>query len=131
MHKTVLLSIKPEFADKILDGTKTYEFRRVLFKDRNVKTIILYATSPVQRIVGECEVADVLSLSKHALWRKTRSGAAISWKYFDTYFYESVVCHAIQLQRPKRYTEAIKLKEAVGLSHPPQSFVYVSCSHER
>ena len=32
----VLLSIKPEFAEKIFDGTKLYEFRRSIFKNKNI-----------------------------------------------------------------------------------------------
>ena len=31
-----LLSIKPEFADKIFAGTKRYEFRRAVFKKEGV-----------------------------------------------------------------------------------------------
>jgi predicted transcriptional regulator len=30
----VILSIKPEYAFKIFDGTKKFEFRRVIFKKK-------------------------------------------------------------------------------------------------
>ena len=53
MH--ALLSIKPEYAEKILKGEKLVEFRIVAFA-QEVSKIFIYATSPVCRIVGEFEV---------------------------------------------------------------------------
>ena len=34
----VVISIKPEFANKIFDGTKKFEFRKSIFKNEDVKT---------------------------------------------------------------------------------------------
>ena len=36
----VLLSIKPEFAEKIFNGTKKYEFRKSIFKNKDVDKVI-------------------------------------------------------------------------------------------
>ena len=44
----VLLSIKPEFANKIFEGTKRFEFRKSIFK-KEVKTVVVYASSPLQQ----------------------------------------------------------------------------------
>ena len=44
---TILLSIKPEYAKKIIDGTKKYEFRKRLAK-HPVTKIIIYSTFPGQ-----------------------------------------------------------------------------------
>jgi predicted transcriptional regulator len=52
METSVLLSIKPEFADKIFCGLKRYEFRKVLFKNRNVKKIVVYASAPIRKVIG-------------------------------------------------------------------------------
>lgn len=41
----VLLSIKPEFAEKIFSGEKKFEFRRSIFKDKTVKTVLVYASA--------------------------------------------------------------------------------------
>ena len=62
MQTKVLLSIKPQYADKILSGDKKFEFRRLLYKSPNVKKIIIYATSPVMRVIGEFDVATVHSM---------------------------------------------------------------------
>jgi hypothetical protein len=53
---SVLLSIKPEFVEKIFSGLKKYEFRRVIFKSKSVSRVVIYASSPVQRVVGEFAV---------------------------------------------------------------------------
>ena len=34
----IVLSIKPEYAEKIFSGSKKYEFRRMIFKAPDVKT---------------------------------------------------------------------------------------------
>ena len=82
----VLLSIKPEFAEKIFDGTKRYEFRRSIFKEENITKVIVYASSPLQQVIGEFEIADIFSLNPKALWKKTKRYSGISEKYFFNYF---------------------------------------------
>jgi predicted transcriptional regulator len=57
----VVLSIKPEFAFKIFEGTKKFEFRKSIFKNENIKTIIVYASSPVQQVIGEFDFDEVLN----------------------------------------------------------------------
>ena len=51
MQTNVLLSIKPEFAEKIFQGVKRYEFRKALFKNREVEKIIVYASAPVSKVI--------------------------------------------------------------------------------
>lgn len=58
----VLLSIKPEFAFKIFDGTKHFEFRKVIFKNPNVNIVVVYASSPVQQVIGEFEIETILMI---------------------------------------------------------------------
>ena len=52
----VILSIKPEFANKIFNGTKKFEFRRTLFKNKEIKMIIVYASAPISKVIGEFEI---------------------------------------------------------------------------
>lgn len=48
---TVLLSIKPKYVQKILDGTKRYEYRKVNFA-RRIDKIIIYSSYPVKKMLG-------------------------------------------------------------------------------
>ncbi len=52
------MSIKPEFAFKIFDGEKKFEFRKVIFKNPDIRTVVVYASSPVQQVIGEFEIDD-------------------------------------------------------------------------
>jgi predicted transcriptional regulator len=78
MQDTVLLSIRPEFVEKILSGEKLFEYRRRPFTRKCVSRMLIYATSPVCRVVGECQIDGVLSLPKPALWKSTKMQSGIS-----------------------------------------------------
>ncbi|MFW6273219.1 MAG: ASCH domain-containing protein [bacterium] len=120
----VLLSIKLEFAEKIFEGTKKYEFRRSLFKNKNVRTIIVYASSPVQRVIGEFEIASVLNEDLEKLWEKTKEFSGISEDYFFNYFNNKERGYAIKIKKAKRYNKTLSIKEDFN-ARPPQSFMYL------
>lgn len=125
MPQIVLLSIRPEFAEKILDGRKRFEFRRTIFRDTNVTKAIIYASRPVCRLNGEFEIEEVLSLPMDALWRRTRWEAGISHRLFCAYFHGKQECHAIRVSNPTRYDEPMRLDDALDMIRPPQSFAYI------
>ena len=56
--KSVLLSIYPCYARKILSGEKRLEFRKA-WPSSGVTSFVIYSTSPVQRIVGIARVTKV------------------------------------------------------------------------
>ena len=64
----VLLSIKPKFAEKIFDGTKKFEFRKSIFKNDKVRKVVVYASFPVQKVIGEFTIADILNDDVAAIW---------------------------------------------------------------
>ena len=51
----VILSIKPEFVEKIINGEKKFEYRRKIFK-KDVEKVLIYASSPIKLVVGELHV---------------------------------------------------------------------------
>jgi predicted transcriptional regulator len=126
MQKVVLLSIRPEFVDKIFSGIKRYEFRRVLFKANPVRKIVIYASSPIQKVVGEFEVGGILSMDTEHLWEKTHEFSGIDKDHFDEYFVGKSVGHAIKIKKVKRYRQPRDLKEMCNVERPPQSFAYVN-----
>ena len=68
----VVLSIKPEFANKIFDGTKKFEFRKAIFKNENIKTILVYSSSPVQKVIGEFQIDRIFNDDLATLWELTK-----------------------------------------------------------
>lgn len=121
----VLLSIKPEFAEKIFSGEKKFEFRRAIFKDKSVKTILVYASAPVQKVIGEFEIEEIVCQDIETLWKTTQSHAGITYEYFATYFEGKDQGFAIKIKNLRRFKIAQCIKKDYQLV-PPQSFVYVT-----
>lgn len=120
----VLFSIKPMFAEKILSGEKKYEFRRVIYKNPDITSIVIYASAPIQKIIGEFDVNKVIELHPDFLWKRTSKDAGIDRKYFDEYFKGKEVGFAIKVNNPKRYSSPKNLSY-YGIKKPPQSFCYI------
>jgi predicted transcriptional regulator len=120
----VLLSIKPEFAERIFDGSKKFEFRKSLFRDERITTIVVYASSPIRKVIGEFEIESIMNDAPEKLWRKTKSGAGINREYFFQYFAGKNVGYAIKVKTARRYTKPLCLRQDFNLT-PPQSFMYL------
>lgn len=121
----ILLSIKPEFALAIFRGEKVYEFRKAVFKNRDVDKIYVYASAPISRVIGFFYINDILEMEPEALWSKTRCGAGISEAYFYEYFSGRDRAYALSVDRASLFDEPRKLQCMFGIGHPPQSFRYV------
>lgn len=121
----VLLSIKPQFANLIFSGQKKFEFRRTIFKNEDIKIIVVYASSPLQMVIGEFEIDSILNEDIDSLWSKTKNYAGINEDYFYEYFAEKTKGFAIKIKNTKRYDTPLCLKADYNLS-PPQSFLYLS-----
>lgn len=121
----VLLSIKPEYAEKILNGTKRYEYRKAIFRDASVRTVVIYATMPVGKVVGEFEVGGIVRASPEKLWRETREDSGITRAFFMSYFEGREEAQAIQVSNPRRYRVPKSLRDVSGTSTAPQSFQYL------
>lgn len=120
----VLLSIKPEFVEKIFAGTKKYEFRKSLFKRDDVKCIVIYASAPIKGVVGEFSIDHVLSDNVEIIWEKTKEQSGITKKFYKSYFKNKKVANAIQIGYIKKYEETRSLSD-YNIQHAPQSFCYI------
>ena len=120
----VLLSIKPEYAFKIFDGTKKFEFRKVIFKNPNVKTVVVYASSPVQQVIGEFEIDNIFSFNPKAIWKMTKNHSGITEDFFYEYFADREIAHAIKIKNTKKYRKPLSIKDDFNV-FPPQSYVYL------
>lgn len=119
-----LLSIKPEFANRIFDGSKRFEYRRVIFK-QSVKSVVVYASAPISMVIGEFEVEDLLCHDLDTLWRKTSKYSGISKDYFYQYFSDKEHGYAIKVGKITEYKRPQSLQRAYGVK-PPQSYIYLS-----
>ncbi len=119
------MSLHPQYAQRILDGTKRVEFRKRRIAD-DVTHIVVYATAPVSAVVGAFTVLDQHSLSPHALWLHFEDVAGISRSDFMTYFVGREAGVGIEVGNTWRAHPPMCLRESFGIAHPPQSFQYLA-----
>lgn len=118
-----LLAIKPEFVKKIFSGIKKYEYRKVIFT-KKVAKVIIYASSPVSKVVGEFTIDSIVKGKPNKVWEETKNYAGITESYFKDYFKGKDTAYAIKIKDCCKYSKPLSLKE-IGVQYVPQSFVYL------
>lgn len=121
----VLLSIHPEHADKILSGEKRFEFRKNIFKNPAVTRVLIYATMPVGKVIGDFEIANVIDDRPGKVWESTKTYAGISREFFREYFSGRDRAVAIGVKNPRRFATPRALDDVAEGIVAPQSFRYV------
>lgn len=133
-RRDLILSIKPEYSDKILVGEKTVELRR-RFPAAAGKGVVayIYSTSPIRALVGAAEIQDVERLPISALWRRHGKSASIGKTDFETYFQGLDEGYALLMARPRSFLRPLdlaELKERFGFK-APQSYLYAKPGLQR
>lgn len=122
----ILLSIRPEYAKKIFEGEKKYEYRRRLFKRNDIESIIVYVTKPVGKVIGEFEIAEILEDDPMVIWDKTKMYSGINKNDYIEYFRGNDKGFAISIKNTTVYTKPLDLKELdPKIKMAPQSFMYI------
>jgi predicted transcriptional regulator len=121
---SILLSIKPEYVERVFDGSKKYEFRKRL-AHKAVSRILMYSTAPIMKVVGEVQIIDKVAASPTALWECTKRFAGISRDKYRKYFKGCKVAYAYRLGEVTRYEPPKDLNE-FNFNLPPQSFIYLA-----
>jgi len=118
------MSIRPGFAEAILDLSKQVEFRkRPLAPD--VTTVLIYATMPVGRIIGVFEVAGQQIASPTRLWEAHKGHAGIARAAYRDYYRGRRTAVGILVRDARRLARPIALTELDPRLIAPQSFVYL------
>ena len=122
----LLMSIKPIYAQKIKAKEKTIELRCSSPKVSSGDILVIYESSPVQRVTAYCEIDSIISMAPAKLWEVVKEKACIAWSAFESYF------------SGKKEGVGICLKDINTLSSPqplsvisedfcaPQSYRYIS-----
>lgn len=131
----LLVSIKPNFAEQILDGSKKVEFRRRHPRQIELGSrMLIYASSPIRALIGTAVVFDVVEASPEEVWSVYQDVGGIEHDAFNAYFESSDRAVAIRLRKPVRLDKAIPLDDLrckwPGF-HPPQQFAYLTSERLR
>lgn len=121
----VLLSIKPKYVRAILDGTKLYEFRKQIFRDRSRETVFIYSSSPEKKIVARFHIGEVVEGHPDYLWEEFRDVSGVSEPEFFGYFSGKENGFAIRIEELEEFAEPVDPYAMFERFVPPQSFCYV------
>ena len=125
--RSILISIHPEHVNNILNGEKTFEYRKTIPKSE-IDEIIIYSTSPTMKIVAISEVRSIHSAPPKSIWKMTKDKSGIRKSFFDVYFSRKNTAHAIELGKTKVFKNQICLSELQPTMKAPQSFQYLNDS---
>jgi predicted transcriptional regulator len=128
-RRHALLAVRPPFAEALVEGRKTVEFRRVRASLRAGDRVFVYATAPTQAVVGSFVCGPVVEARPDILWRRYSSAAATSGSFFRSYFGESEVGCAIEVTQPKLWTSPLtlhRIRQHLPDFSPPQSYTFLS-----
>lgn len=120
---TILLPIKPEYANAIIKQTKLYEYRKTKCK-KEINKIVIYSTSPIKKVIAEVEVKEIISNSPNQLWKETKKYSGISKTKYMKYFKNKNIGYAYKLGKVVIY-DTPKTLEEFGIHYYPQSYIYL------
>jgi predicted transcriptional regulator len=128
-QKAMMISIRPIYAEKIFNGTKCVELRRVKPNLNSGDVVVVYVTSPIKQVWGKFIVSRVIQKPTRQLWDLVQFSAGITKSEFDKYFQGISDGYGIFLQSASLNKSYISLDEIrknwIGF-HPPQSYRYLS-----
>lgn len=123
--QAVLMSIRPEFAEAMIKGTKTVEFRRRFSKRHAGAKVWFYASRPIQSILLTARISHVHHDGPATLWANHKERAGISEETFAGYFSGARSGFALSLERLRPLTDPIPLDRVRQICpdfRPPQAF---------
>lgn len=128
-RKALLLSIRPQYAEKLFNGIKTVELRKTKPNIKEGDLIYIYVSSPTKALVGVCEVCTVVSAAPDKLWNDISDASGITREQFDDYFANTEVAFGIKIRGIRSFSKPIhlySLRERWNNFYPPQIYRYLS-----
>ena len=132
LGNAIFLSIHLQYANRIFEGIKTVELRRV--RPRYIAKgalALIYVPSPIKSLVGAFKVDRVVKKPLQELWEIVHDEAGVTREEFDAYFDGTSIGVGIffstvwSLPKP---IELQDLREQMLGFWPPQGFRYVKAS---
>lgn len=123
----LLTSVKPHWAEKIASGEKTWELRKIRPRE-GVKNVVIYATSPVSKIICIATLEIVASGLIKDIWRhlQIENHSCVTEKEFQEYYKGKDKAYALVLSNPQPLNIPLsEIRELKPNFHPPQSYIYL------
>ena len=127
-HRDVIVSIRPQYSNRIMTGEKTVELRRRFPASAPRGTILyIYSSSPQRAMVGHAKIDGVHKLALDEIWRRYADVACVERLDFDSYFDGLEQGYAVKLTNVHSFEPPVSLSllRKCFKFEPPQSFQYV------
>lgn len=132
MSKVIVISVKPEFANRIFERSKKIELRKSSPNAKPGDLMMVYSTSPEMAIIGVCKIKEVIKSTPENLWVNYSDILGIDEKRYYEYYSNSEKAVGIVLSHVRRFKTKISLsqvKEIFPSFTPPQTFKYFNRSY--
>jgi predicted transcriptional regulator len=128
IKKYLFISVKPEFADKIVRREKSIELRKIKPHVNPGDYIIIYASSPVKSVVGFGIIKNIIEKTPRTMWQEHSGSLGIDKKRFDEYYAGKKRAIGIEIYNIKKIKPIPlgKLRMIDSSFHPPQIYRYIS-----
>ena len=132
-NNLLIISVKPEYARKILKGEKTIELRKCAPKKVGKNGyLLIYVTAPIKELWGVYKIENIIKENPNTLWENFGKQTGITKQEYNDYFKENKNAFGIQLQEVKNlFKHSIKLNSLKNLIPgfmPPQTYSYIDKS---
>lgn len=125
----VILSLKPEYAHKIINRTKIMELRRKFSTKWIGSNALIYSSSPEKAFVAKIKIGDVVKDKPIAIWHQWKEAIDCGEEEFINYTQDVDEIYGIIIDDVKSigpvYLSAIEhyLEDTL---HPPQSYLKIA-----
>ena len=127
MHcrQEILISVRPEFAEKLLGGEKSVELRRRPVRVPPGTRVWIYSTLPVGRLDAVAEVEAVHERSPSEIWDQYGHVSGVTQAALESYFSgvdQGCVVVFKRVQPIQRPLSLGLMRKRLGNFYPPQFF---------
>lgn len=129
MSQFLFVSIKPEYAFKIISKQKTIELRKNRPKVKNGDYVLIYATVPIKAIIGFGKIKNILEYTPERMWEENSSKLGIDKVAYDKYYFGANKAIGIEISSVCKFKVGFLLKDIKKLYptfSPPQTYRYIS-----
>ena len=86
MSKFLFISVKPEYAYKIISKQKSIELRKNRPNVQKGDYVLIYATVPVKAVIGFGKIKNIIDTSPDKMWEVNSDKLGINKDAFDNYY---------------------------------------------
>ena len=124
----LLLSMRPEYAERVFKGKKQVEIRKKFSEKWLGSKVVVYGTHPLAALMGEVTVSGVTVGPPKTIWERFGGRAGCSHEEFAEYVASATQVYAIELNDATPYLCPISTNEIAKIIdldelRPPQSFL--------